>query len=180
MGAGVGERTDLADGLALDGAKVGEGIAAGVVVVGITANVAGEVEDGVDADGVGVGGRDVEGADFGALVSIADAAEDGVRAGAAADDILDVEVVEGVRRLEPGAADAEVDVEGVGWGKLTVNAVKDIELVAFVVEDGELGRVEEAAGVEPVEFDEVAPVLVAVAEVDGSGGRAEGAVGGGD
>jgi hypothetical protein len=59
-------------------------------------------------------------------------------------------------------------VYGVGRGELAVDAVEDIELVALVVEDGELGRVEEAAGVEAVDFDEVAPVLAAVAEVDGA------------
>ena len=50
--------------------------------------------------------------------------------------------------------------------------------VALVVEDGELGRIEEAAGVEAVELEEVAPLLAAVGEVEAGGGRAEGAVGG--
>ncbi len=55
-------------------------------------------------------------------------------------------------------------------GELVVDAIEDVLLVALVVEDGELGRVEEAAGVEAVDLDEVAPVLAAVAEVDGAGG----------
>ena len=71
-------------------------------------------------------------------------------------------------------------MDGVGRGKLAVDAVEDIKLVALVVEDGELGRIEEAAGVQAVELDEVAPVLAAVAEVDGGGGGAEGPVGRGD
>ena len=79
VGAGVGERAVLPDGLGLDGAEVGERIGAGVVVVRIAADVATEVEDGVIADGAGVGWGDVEGADFGALVGVADVAEDGVR-----------------------------------------------------------------------------------------------------
>ena len=90
----------------------------------------------------------------------------GVGGGAAGDDVLDVEVVVGVGRLEPGAADAEVEVYGVGSGELAVDAVEDVKLVALVVEDSELGRIEEAAGVEAVDFDEVAPVLVSVAEVE--------------
>jgi hypothetical protein len=41
-------------------------------------------------------------------------------------------------------------VHRVCRGELAVDAVEDIELVALVVEDGEFGRVEEAAGVEAV------------------------------
>ena len=41
-------------------------------------------------------------------------------------------------------------------------------LVAFVVEDGELRRVEKSAGVEAVELKEVAPVLSAVGEIEGA------------
>ena len=106
--------------------------------------------------------------------------EDGVRAGASADDVLDVEVVVGVGRLKPGAAVVQIQMKGVGGGELTVDAIEDVKLVAFVVEDDELGRIEEAPGVEAVDLDEVAPVLAAVAEIDRAGGRAEGAVGGGD
>ena len=51
-------------GLGLDGAEIGEGIAAGVVVVLVAANVAAEVEDAVAADDAGVGRGDVVGADL--------------------------------------------------------------------------------------------------------------------
>src|ERR1017187_7333758 len=122
----------MADGLVLDRPQVGQRILAWVVVVGVAANVAGEVEDRVHADGVGIGWRDVEGVDLGALVGVADATEGRVSGGAAADDILNVEVVVGVGGLEPGAADAEVEVYGVGRGELAVDAVEDIELVALV------------------------------------------------
>ncbi len=64
--------------------------------------------------------------------------------------------------------------------ELAVDAIEDVQLVALVVEDDELGRIEEASGVEAVDLDEVAPVLSAVAEIDRAGGRAEAAVGGGD
>ncbi len=47
MDAGVGEGAVLCDGLALDGAEVGERIVAGIVVVLILADVDAEVEDGV-------------------------------------------------------------------------------------------------------------------------------------
>ncbi len=76
-----------ADGLVLDGAEIGERIGAGVVVVLVAADVAAEVEDAVVADDAGVGWGDVEGADLGALVGVADVAEDGVWAGASADDV---------------------------------------------------------------------------------------------
>ena len=106
--------------------------------------------------------------DLGALVGVADVAEDGVGAGAAADDVLNVEVVEGVGGLEPGAAVVEVEVNGVGGGEGVVDAVEDVLFVALVVEDGELGGIEKAAGVEAVDLNEVAPVLAAIAEVEPS------------
>ena len=68
-------------------------------------------------------------------------------------------------------------MDRVGRGEGVVDAVEDVLLVALVVEDGELRRIEKAAGVEAVDFNEVAPVLAAVAEIEGAGGGAEGAVG---
>ena len=167
--ADVGERAGLDDGFGLDGTEVGEGVAARVVVVGVAADEATEVEDRVRADSSGVGGRDVVGDDLGTLIRVADVAEGGAAASAAGEDILDVEVVVGVGGLEPGAAEAKVEVDRVGSRELAVDAVEDIQFVPFSVEDGELRRVEEPASVQAVDFDEVAPVFAAVAEVDGAG-----------
>jgi len=58
---------------------------------------------------------------------------------------------------------------------LAIDAVEDIKFVALVVEHGELGRIEESPRIEAIDFDEVAPVLAAVAEIDGTSGGAEGA-----
>ena len=80
----------------------------------VSADVWAEVEDGVGSDGAGVGGGDVEGLDLGALICVADVAEDGIRAGSAADDVLDVEIVVGVGGLEPGAAVVQVEVDRIG------------------------------------------------------------------
>jgi len=82
--------------------------------------------------------------------------------------------------MEPGAANAEIDVDRIDYRELPVDAVEDVELVALVVEDGELRRVEEAAGIQGIEFDEVAPVLTAIAEIGGHAGRPEGPEGCGD
>jgi len=41
---------------------------------------------------------------------------------------------------------------------LEVDAVEKVLFVAFVVEDGKLGSVEEATGVQSADCDEVAPV----------------------
>ena len=71
-------------------------------------------------------------------------------------------------------------MERVGRREGVVDAVEDVLLVALVVEDGELGRIEEASGVEAVGLDEVAPVLAAVGEIDAAGGGPEGAIGGAD
>ena len=64
--------------------------------------------------------------------------------------------------------------------KAVVDAVEDVLLVALVVEDGELRRIEKAAGVEAVGLDEVAPVLAAIGQIEAAGRRAEGAIGGVD
>ena len=55
--SGVGEGAVLADGLVLQigRAEVGKGIAAGVVVIGVLADIGSEVEDGVCADDACVG-----------------------------------------------------------------------------------------------------------------------------
>ena len=104
----------------------------------------------------------------------------GLAPGAAADDILDVEVVVGVGGLEPGAAVVQVEMDGVGRREGVVHAVEDILLVALVVEDGELRRIEKSAGVETVSLDEITPVLVAIGEIEAATCRAEGAIGGED
>ena len=132
------------------------------------------------ADDARVGRRDVVGADFGVLISVADVVEDGAAVAPSADDVLHVEVVVGVGCLEPGAAVVEIEVDGIGRRQGVIDAVEDILLVALVVEDSELGRIEKAAGVEAVGFDEVAPLLSAIGEVESAGGRAEGAIGGAD
>ena len=114
------------------------------------------------------------------MIGVADVAEDGVGAGSSTDDVGDVEVVEGVGGLEPGAAETKVEMKGIVGRQLEVDAVEDVLFVTLVVEDAELGRVEESSGVKAVKLDEVTPVLAAIAEIDRAGGGAEGSVGGGD
>src|ERR1035437_6209437 len=96
----VGERTGLDDGFVLDWTEVGERVGAGVVVVGVAADEPAEVEDGVYADRAGVGWGNVVGEDLGALVGVADGAEDRAVARPAGDHVLHAEVVESIRRLE--------------------------------------------------------------------------------
>ena len=80
--AAFGEGAVLGDGRGLQVGRpqVGQGIVAGVVVIAVPADKSAEVEDRVVADDAGIGGRDIEGADLGALVGVAHVAED--RAGA--------------------------------------------------------------------------------------------------
>jgi len=54
-------------------------------------------------------------------------------------------------------------VDGVDTGELTVDAIEDVNFVALVVEDDELGRIKEAASVETVNLNKISPVLAAVA-----------------
>ena len=91
---------------------------------------------------------------------------------------MHVQVVVGVGRLEPGAAVVEVEMDGVGRWKAVVDAVEEVLFVALVVEDGELRRIEEAAGIEAVDLDEVAPVLAAIGKIEAAGRRPESSVGG--
>ena len=88
--------------------------------------------------------------------------------------VLDVQVVVGVGRLKPGAAVVEVEMDGVGRREAVVDAVEEVLFVALVVEDGELRRIEKAAGVQAVGLDEVAPVLAAIGEIEAAIRRAEG------
>src|ERR1035437_5532449 len=176
----IGERTGLDDGFVLDWTEVGERVGAGVVVVGVAADKCAEVEDGVHADGAGVGGGNVVGEDFGALVGVADGPEDRTAAGAAREYVLHPEVVVRIRRLEPRAAEAEVQVDRVRRRELAIDAIEDVEFVTLVVEHGELWRIEEPTRFEAIALNEIAPVLPAVAEVGGAGGGTEGAKGGGD
>ena len=178
MGACVEQGALLRDGLVLDGTEIGERIVARVVVIAVAAGVDAEVEDAFGRQCVGVSGRQVEGKDLRALIGVADGGEDRGCGCPGPDDVLDGEVVVGVGSEEPGAAEVDVEADGVDRRELAVDAVEEVELVPLVVEDGELGRVEKATGVEAVDLDEVAPLLAAIGEVDGAGGGPEGSVGG--
>jgi hypothetical protein len=169
---GVGERALLGDGLLLlGGSVVCQRIGAGVVVVGIAAKVDAEVGDGAVGEGASPTGGEVDGCDLGALVAVTDGV--GVLIG-------DAEVLVIVGRLEPGTCVLRVEVERVPGSGLQVDAVEEVGFVALVMEDGELGRIEKAAGVKAVGGDEVAPVLATVGEVDRQVRGAEGAVAGAD
>ena len=174
MDSGVEERALLGDRFLLDGAEVGEGIAAGEVAVGVAAEVGGEVEDGGVGDGAGVGGGEEVGFDLGALVGGTDGLTlDGI-------DDADVEGVVGVGGLEPGAGVLHVGVDGGLVGELGVDAVEEVDQVAFIVEDGELAGIEKATGVEAGEGGEVAEAGGSEGDVAGEVGCSEAAVGGGD
>ena len=50
-------------------------------------------------------------------------------------------------------------MDGIGLREAVIDAIEKVLLIALVVEDGELGRIEETAGVEAVSFKEIAPVF---------------------
>jgi len=99
------------------------------------------------------------------LIGISHIDEGGVGGGATADSsasvfhILNVQILEGVGGLEPGAAVVEVQMDGVRGRKGVVDAIEEVLLVPFVVEDGELRRIEKAPGIETVGLDEVAQLF---------------------
>ena len=92
------------------GTEIGEGIAAGIVVVRIPPNVGPEVEDRIGSEDAGIGGRDIEGFNLGVLVGVPDVGEDGVGSAPAADHVRYIQIVVGIRGLEPGAAVVQVQV----------------------------------------------------------------------
>ncbi len=161
---GVGKGAVLGDGrsLKVGRAQVGERIAAGIVVVVVPTYEGAKVEDHVVADDPCVGWRDVEGSDFRVLVSVPDVAKEWVGAGAATNHVLHVQVVVGVRGLKPGAAVIKIQMNRVHRCETVIDAVENILLVALVVEDRELRRIEKAPGVEAVNLDKVAPFLTAI------------------
>ena len=109
--AGIQEGSLLRDRFVLDGTEVGQRISAGVIVVGVFSNVGAKVEDRIRPENSCVGGSDIEGLDLGALIGIADIAEDRIAAAAAADNVLNVQVVIGVWRLKPGAGVVQVHMD---------------------------------------------------------------------
>ena len=117
-------------------------------------------------DDAGVGRGDVVGADLGTLIGIPDIVEYRAGAGSPAHHIHDIELVIAVGILEPGARVVEVDMNRIGGRELIIHAVKDVLFIALGVEDLEFRRVEKAAGIQSIEFEEIAPVLAAVAEVN--------------
>ena len=164
----IGERPELGNGRGLQvwRTEIGKRVATRVVVVGVPADVAAEVEDRVVADHARIGWRDIEGHDFGSLIGIADIAKYGIAAGAATDDIRDIQVVIRIGCLEPGTRVVEIDMNRIDFREVVVDPVEDIFFVAFVMEDHELGRIEKSSGVQSIGLDEVPPVLAAVAQIE--------------
>jgi hypothetical protein len=52
--------------------------------------------------------------------------------------------------LKPGTAVVQVD--GINRCELAINSIEDVFFVAFVVKDGELGRIKKSSGVESVDL----------------------------
>jgi hypothetical protein len=82
VNGGVGQGAVLLDrgGLQVGRSAVGQGIAAGIVVIVVAADKGSQVEDRVVADHARVSGRDVDGLDLGVLISVAHIAEYGIGA----------------------------------------------------------------------------------------------------
>src|ERR1019366_10483161 len=92
-------------------------------------------------------------------------------------DILHVEAVIGVRRLKPGPAVVDVQVQRIYRSQVIVDAVEYIFFISLVMEDGEFRRVEKASGVEPVYLDKISPVLSAIGHVKSGRYRPKASVG---
>src|SRR5260370_27200358 len=124
-----------------------------------------------------VKGSNVVGLDLRALIRISNVPKDWVAARTSAHHIDDVQIVEGVRSLKPGPRVVEIQMNRIVGCKAAVDAVKEVDFVTFVMEDGKLGTIKEPAGVQTIDFDEVSPVLAAVGKIEASGRGAERPVG---
>ena len=99
MNRGIGKRAVLEDGrcLQVGRPKVGQWVAAGIVVVLVPADECAEVEDRVVAYDPSLSGRDIKSADLGVLVGIAHIDESRIGAAAIVQagglNILDIQIV---------------------------------------------------------------------------------------
>jgi hypothetical protein len=57
-------------------------------------------------------------------------------------------LVKGIRRLEPRAGQAQVQVERIGLRELKIHAIKYILFISFGMNHGELWRVKEATAIQ--------------------------------
>src|ERR1019366_8906818 len=132
--------------------------------------------DHVVADDVRVRGRNVESADLRVLVGVARVGKDRASAGASSNHVLNIQVVVRVGRLKPGAAVVQIQMKRVYGREVVVHAVEYVLLVALVVEDRELWRIEKAPRVEAVSFDKIAPFLAAIGQIGCARRRSECAI----
>src|SRR5258708_29344827 len=125
-----------------------------------------------------VKGSNVVSLDLRALIRISNVPKDWIAACTSTHHIHMVQdVVEGVRSLKPRPRVVEIQMNRIVGCKGTVDAIKEVDLVTFVMEDGKLGTIKEPAGVQTIDFDEVSPVLAAVGKIEASGRGAERPVG---
>ena len=143
----------MTDGFLLDRTEVRQRITARYVIERVFADKGPEVEDRSFTGQEGVGRRNVERFDLGPLVC----SSNGV-----AELIEDRRRVEGVGSLEPGACVLQVGMDGVRRIELIIDAIEDVLFVALIVKGLKLRSIEEAAGIQSADRDEVAPFGAAV------------------
>ena len=83
-----------------------------------------------------------------------------------ADHIRDIQVVISIRRLKPRPAVVQIQPHRVFRRELVIHPVKKILLVALIVEDDKLRRIQEPPRIQPVQLKEISPVLAAVRQVE--------------
>ena len=82
-----------------------------------------------------------------------------------------------IRSLEPGPAEAEVDIDRVVARGLEIEPVEHVLLVAVIVENLVLRTVQEATRVETVRGDEVSPFGASILKIEPAVAGAKGAIG---
>src|SRR5260370_25940417 len=181
----------LTEGLRLEvRSQIVIGVRARVIVKLISPHKATERKQRRGTDQARPSGCNVEGPDLGALIrrpqriadhriknrcacSIASKSYSGELSAVAWVKLL----IERIGSLKPGTRVADVQVDGILWGKLVVNAVEHVLFVAFGVRHGELWRIQEPAGVQAVQRKEGPPLRYPISEVESRAGGAETAVG---
>ena len=182
VGGRIHQTAVLADSLSLEiGREIGKRIPARVVVILIPPHGHAEGKRRARIEQAHPGWRDVVGSDFRTLILGTDRQAVGTETPVVRHQSGPPRCVFGVvriGRLEPGAREAEVQVDGVLLGELQVDAVEHILLIAVIVHYLVLRPIQKSASVHSVHGNEVTPRPAAVSQVKPSVRRAEAAVAG--
>jgi hypothetical protein len=90
--------------------KISQRISAWIVVILILTNIRTKIEDRISSNRARIRRSDIKGPDLRALIGISNIPEDRICSRSSANNILNIQVVKGVRRLKPRTAVIQIQV----------------------------------------------------------------------